>query len=447
MSSGRAVALRLLLLIISIGIFLATGEIALRVIYRDQGARTLGAPGQRRFEHLATDGQNQRGRFDAGNKTPGKPRILVLGDSITWGRGVRDWQDTWPERVARSLEQAGTPHEMAVLSLPGRNIPGHLAGLEDWGQTLQPDVFIYQWYINDIEVDARRPQNARWWQQQAWHERLRRASYLYYFAESRVAMYLPASDRSYVEYILEDYAPGTLEWAEFERYFHNLAQRAKELAPIRLLVLYPQVPFREPSPLEPIHDRLTTLATRASRLEIPPAAWIRHAGTPVGSAEAPWRQAVKVVAGTTGPVLETREYYLPAGGADVTLFVIIDAAANGMFGTLDVIDAMSNEVSATLPLAVPAGAKPGWQAVTVHPGSTAHPAMVRLRLSSLGTTGFSVANVGISIDYGFKVVDLSGDLNTFNTHASIFDSHPNEEAHKVMAEKIVEALRQVAPRH
>jgi len=440
MSAGRVRALRLLLLLVSVGIFLATGEIALRIIYRDQGARTLGGPGQRRFEHLATDGQNQRGRFDAGNKSPGKPRILVLGDSITWGQGVRDWQDTWPERVARALEASGSPHEMAVLSLPGRNIPEHLAELEYWGRRLQPDVFIYQWYVNDIEIDARRPENARWWQQQPWHEPLRQASYLYYFIESRLATYLPAPDRSYVEYILEDYAPGTLEWAEFERHFHRLASQAQALSPTRLLVIYPQVPFRDTSPLKPVQDRLTTLASSAGRLQIPPAAWIRHAGMPVASPDAPWRQAVNVPARTTGAVLETREYYLPAGGTDVHLTIAFDGSAEGPFGTLEVIDATSNDVSASFQLSAPSTSS-GWQDVSVHPGWTGHPAVVRLRLSSRGATGFSVANLEMSIDYGFKVVDLTDDLNAFNTHASVFDAHPNEKAHGVMAERILEALR------
>jgi hypothetical protein len=445
MSAGRAVALRLVLFAFSIGVFLATGELALRVIYRDQGTRTLGGPGQNQFEHLTTDGRSQRGRFDAGNKSPGKPRILVLGDSITWGQGVRDWQDTWPELLARALEQAGTPHEMAVLSLPGRNIPEHLAGLEYWGPRLHPDVLIYQWYVNDIEIDARRPQNLRWWQQQPWHDPLRRASYLYYFIESRFATYLPTPNRSYVEYILEDYAPGTLEWAEFERYFHRLALGASESAPTRLLVIYPQVPFRGTSPLAPIQERLTALASRARRLDIPPAVWIRHAGTLVESADAPWRQAVKVTAGTTGPVIETREYYLPAGGSDIALTVAIDSAVDTPWATLEVLDATTNQLIGSA--AVASDAKPGWHDVTVGPASPPQPAVVRLRLSSLGTSGFSIANVALPVDYGFKVVDLTDELNTFNTHASVFDAHPNEQAHKVMAEKIYQALKEAAPRH
>src|SRR5687768_1737655 len=122
---ARRIALSLLLMVVSFVIFLATGEIGLRVIYRDAGTRTLGGPGGHQFEHLMLDG-NQRGRFDVGAKNPQKPRVLILGDSITWGLGVRDWQEVWPEQLALALEHAGMPHEMAVLAVPGRDISAHV---------------------------------------------------------------------------------------------------------------------------------------------------------------------------------------------------------------------------------------------------------------------------------------------------------------------------------
>ena len=128
---GRRIALSLLLTFFSFAIFLATGEIGLRVIYRDAGKRTLGGPGGHGFEHLTVH-DDQRGRFDAGAKNPQKPRILILGDSITWGQGVRDWQQVWPEQLALALERAGMPHEMAVLAMPGRDIPAHVEQMAKW---------------------------------------------------------------------------------------------------------------------------------------------------------------------------------------------------------------------------------------------------------------------------------------------------------------------------
>jgi hypothetical protein len=165
----------------------------------------------------------------------------------------------------------------------------------------------------------------------------------------------------------------------------------------------------------------------------------------VQRADAPWRQAVSVPAGTTGPVIETREYYLPAGGSDILLKVALDTAAEAPWGTLELLDATTNEVVASAP--VRSGATTGWHDVTVHPALPPQPALVRFRLSSLGTSGFSIANVALPVDYAFKVVDLTADLNTFDTHASVFDAHPNEQAHKLMAEKVYDALKEAEARH
>src|SRR4029453_7117181 len=86
-------------LLFSLLLFLATGEAALRFIYRDAGRHTLGGPGGRPFDHLAIGPEELRGRRDTGPKRVGVPRIMVLGDSITYGQGVHDWHDTWPERL------------------------------------------------------------------------------------------------------------------------------------------------------------------------------------------------------------------------------------------------------------------------------------------------------------------------------------------------------------
>jgi hypothetical protein len=448
---GRRIALSLLLMVFSFAIFLATGEIGLRVIYRDAGKRTLGGPGGYGFEHLTLHDE-QRGRFDIGAKNPLKPRILILGDSITWGQGVREWQDVWPERLAGALEHAGTPHEMAGLAMPGRDIPAHVEQMEEWVSTIRPDVFVYQWYVNDIEVNSDRPRNQRSWQQWSGHERLRRTSYLYYFLDNRLSTYLPPSDRSYVQYILEDFAPGSREWSEFERLFHTLAMRAEEFAPIRMMVIYPQVPYRGTSPLKPIHDRVIGLAG-PHRFALPPAAWIRFAGTPVARADARWHQAVEVPPGALGPVLETREFYMPVGSFDVMVSIATTASSGGSpapaqasIASLELIDHLTNGVLATT--AIPAlPSHDGWQEVTVPMRVIDMGRHVRLRLTSGGGAAFEVASIEIPVDYSFKVIDLTETLNGFDTHTSIFDAHPNTRAHEIIAENVFEALRDAESRH
>src|SRR5688500_4497881 len=315
----------------------------MRVIYRDQGKATLGGPGGHSFEHLYIKNE-ERGRFDTGPRRPGIQRLMVVGDSISWGLGVRDWSAVWTERLAEALERKGAPVEMAVLAEPGRDMWEHMAVVHEWGNRVQPDVLIYQWYVNDIEVVERRPRFHRAWQRWSQHDRVRNFSYLYYFLDHIAASRLPQPDRSYTEYILQDFQPGSYAWAEFERAFHSFATRAREAAPTRLIVLYPQVPFSGPYPLQPIHDRMRTLAG-PHQLSIPPAGLVPVAGAMEPQPDAAWKQVVRVPAGAAGPVVETRDYYVSEGGLDVGLRLMCDSRSGVPAGlAADAVDHVTNPI-------------------------------------------------------------------------------------------------------
>lgn len=428
-------------LLFSLVLFLATGEVALRFVYRDAGLRTLGGPGGRPFDHLTIGPEALRGRREMGPKRPGVPRIMVMGDSISYGQGVHDWHDTWPERLAVALEAAHTPYEMAVFAVPGRDMPQHLQELERSGRAVNPDLLIYQWYVNDIEVMSHRPNGTRTWQRWAGHEWLRRRSYLYYFLDNRFMQFVPAADRSYADYIVQDFVPGSAEWTEYERYFHTFATEARELAPRRIMLLYPQVPFRDRYPLQAVHDRMKAMAG-AHTLSIPPVGWVRAGGALVPDEAAPWRQSLSLPAGFTGPVVDTREYVFLPGPleAEVGLSRAADSAAP--IATLQAIDNASQEVLAEHAIAVPAG-QSGLHTVVVPltiPGPNAH--RVRFRVTSAGGAEWKLATIGVHVDYAIEVVDLTAALNTFDTHASIFDAHPNAAAHKVIAEEVYRVVTQ-----
>lgn len=423
---------------VATALFLATGEIVLRMVYLDAGAETLNGPGRHRFEHFTT-ADDLRGRMDIGPKTRGLPRIMVLGDSITWGAGIHDWHNTWPELVAQALEQTEKHVEMAVFALSGRDIQAHVDEVNYSLDRVDPDIFIYQWYVNDIEVNAHRPDERRWWRQWSRHKWLRSWSYLYFFLDNRLATYLPTAERSYVDYLVQDYVPGTVGWAEFERYFNTLAMRAKEKAKTRILILYPQVPFRGTSPLQPIYDGINALG-RPHLLVIPPGDLIQYTGEYATVSQQP---ALRFAVAPTGPCVETRDFYFSPGDHELNVTVSIDRNVS-TFGTLDVLDAKSDELLARAPLRTSPG---GWHDVTVHLTTPEPARFVRLRVTGNGQTPFSIASLAFPVDYGFDVVDLTGPLNTFDTHASIFDAHPNERAHRVMADKVSEVLHAKAARH
>jgi hypothetical protein len=438
----RAWAVRGLALLVSLVLFLGTGELALRVLYRDAGARTLGGPGGRSFEHLTIGPDELRGRRDAGPRRDGVPRLMVLGDSITYGQGVRDWRDTWPEVLATTLDSEGRPHEMAVFALPGRDMPAHLEELERRGPSVQPDVLIYQWYVNDIEVISHRPDRTQPWQRWGGHEWLRRTSYLYYFLNHRAMELLPSPERSYADYITQDFVPGSVEWAEFERYFHAFSIEAAAFAGRRVMVLYPQVPFRDGYPLQTLHDRMKAMAD-PHELSIPPPAWVRLAGQLGPDAQAPWGQSLRAAAGQTGPLVETQEYLLDPGEATLTIAAALAATGGGApvrVGTLDLVDARSNELLASAPLTLgtPAGAFERLTLpLTVTGGRIRR---TRMRVHTTGAAGWTLGDIAVAVRYGWEVIDLAEPLNRFNTHASAFDAHPNEAAHRAIAAAVHQRL-------
>ena len=51
----------------------------------------------------------------------------------------------------------------------------------------------------------------------------------------------------------------------------------------------------------------------------------------------------------------------------------------------------------------------------------------------------SIDSVSLPVNYDrLEVLDLKDRLNTFDTHASIFDSHPNVRAHGEVAKALAE---------
>jgi hypothetical protein len=426
--------MRGLLVLFGLLLSLVTGELTLRLIYRDAGRSTLGGPGGSPFDHETLDGL-RRGRLEIGRKTPGVPRVMVIGDSITYGLGVRDWRATWPERLAARLEVDGRPYQFAVLAVPGNDMPQHLEMMRLWNRVVQPDVLIYQWYVNDIEAISHRPAIEPPWRRYSWHELVRARSYLYYLLDPRLARVASHPIQSYESYLRTEFAPGTLEWAEFEREFHEFATLARS-ASRRIMMLYPQVPFRGAYPLQALHDRMRVMA-KPHTLEIPPMAWVR-AGRLVQWPGAPHGHVVEVTAGSAPTVVQTHDYLVAPGRLQAT-FTILAHGDTRELGRVHLVDSVNRTVIASAVLA--RGTANPLDELTVSfqvPGPESR--RLAFQVESYRDAEWALANITMPVDYGFEVLDLTEPLNTFNTHTSSFDAHPNERAHQVMAEAAYAAL-------
>jgi lysophospholipase L1-like esterase len=86
-------------------------------------------------------------------KAPGVRRILAVGDSFTFGTGVR-LEDVYPSRLQRLLDESGPPGRSEVLNLGvmGFNTAHEVALLREVGLGLSPDLVLLCYVLNDAEV-------------------------------------------------------------------------------------------------------------------------------------------------------------------------------------------------------------------------------------------------------------------------------------------------------
>jgi hypothetical protein len=140
------------LLVASLLLSLAAAEAAVRFL-------GLGKPGPSGYAPVNTARTVSKPRNSLGyrdlerslEKPAGVERIVVLGDSFTWGAGV-DFDDAYPQRIERALSRRpGRSAEVVNLALPGFKTDDELAVLEKQGFAYAPDLVLLGYVLNDAE--------------------------------------------------------------------------------------------------------------------------------------------------------------------------------------------------------------------------------------------------------------------------------------------------------
>jgi lysophospholipase L1-like esterase len=135
------------------GLFIAT----------DSATEYIGRPGARGVVSGAPVIFNQSGLRDrdhAVQKSAGVVRIVVLGDSMTFGVGVPEPQ-TFPRVTEHLLNQAparSATVEVLNFGIPGYNTLQELTEFRELAEPLQPDIVVVGFLYNDLEMspDQRR---------------------------------------------------------------------------------------------------------------------------------------------------------------------------------------------------------------------------------------------------------------------------------------------------
>lgn len=84
-------------------------------------------------------------------KQPGVLRILVLGDSVAAGQGVARFEDTFPPLLEENLRRGGLPAEVLSFAVTGYNTQQEVETLADKGLAYEPDLVLLAYCLNDVK--------------------------------------------------------------------------------------------------------------------------------------------------------------------------------------------------------------------------------------------------------------------------------------------------------
>jgi len=124
----------------------------------DRGSRTRNAPGAHvvhdSAEFKVTYDINQQGlraNSDTGPATPGRTRLLVIGDSFTFGWGVAADQ-AFPALLDGRHGANGQPVESLNAGVAGFGTDDEVGWMHEYGWALQPQVVLVGFFVgNDVE--------------------------------------------------------------------------------------------------------------------------------------------------------------------------------------------------------------------------------------------------------------------------------------------------------
>ncbi len=266
----------LIVLVITLALCFAGLELYVRIAYSDGGnfdiemwryakdiKQVSAIPGVGHEHRPGTSGtymgvpvtissQGLRDREFSLEKPAGVVRILMLGDSLTFGWGA-PVEGSTPKALERLLNAAGGPTRYEVINtgVGNTNTAMQTAGFMNRGYQFHPDVVVLNYFINDAEETPEKKEN--WFTDH---------SYAAVFLAGR----LDILERTYFgkadwqQYYRDLYRPEAAGWQEARRSLDRLTAFCADKGYKLLIVNYPELHELAPYPFADISAEIAGLA-------------------------------------------------------------------------------------------------------------------------------------------------------------------------------------------
>jgi hypothetical protein len=215
-----------------------------------------------------------------GPKSDGSFRIVFLGDSFTFGEGVRN-EDTFAEEAARQLRKQRHPVEPCNLGVGGYNTSQSLFMLKQMGLGMNPDVVVVGYTLNDAEpplfrIDPESGQSVR-------RDRESRITaeataskppkgFIYRFRIAQLAWHVTRQRKmttQTIEYYRSINKPGEEGRIESERALREIISICRERDIPCIILLFPLLfDLSDDYPFESSHERIRKLAEESDAVVI-----------------------------------------------------------------------------------------------------------------------------------------------------------------------------------
>jgi hypothetical protein len=243
-------------------------EIGLRIYFRDDHSH----PNHRTFfskkkiwdeKYANLNSQGYRDHEFTEAKPPNTFRILVLGDSLTWGSGVKKINDLYTEILEDKLNQKPYKCHFEVLNLAkrGRNVKYYLNTLVSPGFSYNPDLVMIGFYINDIEAHKKdRPKDVKILPSKA-HHYFAKSSFAYWYAYWGLNCLI--NKEKWIGYHLSYTNPNSFHWKRFSALWEDLLLKCKTRKIKTVILIFPYMRFlSDAHPFTTVYRSVTALSEK-----------------------------------------------------------------------------------------------------------------------------------------------------------------------------------------